>query len=244
MTQQKTFPAGGSRHTIPVQAAPAGLAGVRVACAAAGRVREIAAVVGEASFLQGCAARYKASGFGVPEDGERRSWRHSWPPLLDALMRAGMGDLQLYLEYGTPGGSRRLDALLVGSGPDGTLVLVVVELKQWQTCRVLDGQRVLRRDGEVSVHPVYQVAAYRSFFEHWLPADGPRLQARAVVVLHNATAAEAAAVRPKGAPAVAGIPVLGGEDLSASRGQLARLLQCADVRAPDNGEVEAFENIR
>ncbi|MFJ9352449.1 DNA/RNA helicase domain-containing protein [Streptomyces sp. NPDC101237] len=220
------------------------LPGVRVACAAAGRVRDVAAVVGDASFLKECQVRYEASGFGRPGGGELRSWRRSWPPLMDALMRAGLADLQVYLEYGTPGGSRRLDALLVGTGPDGALVLVVVELKQWQGCRVLDGQRVLRGDGEVSVHPVYQVAAYRSFFEHWLPVDGPRVEARAVVVLHNALAEEAAVLRPGGAPAVGDIPVLSGEDLAASGAQLAELLRCADLGAPDDAGVRVFEGIR
>ncbi|MCX5233059.1 hypothetical protein [Streptomyces sp. NBC_00233] len=75
----------------------------------------------------------------------------------------------MYLEHGTPGGGRRLDALLVGSGPGGLLGLVVVELKQWQACRVLDAERVLRRDGLVTAHLVFQVAAYRSFFQHWGP---------------------------------------------------------------------------
>lgn len=38
-----------------------------VACAAAGRVGEIAARVSDPSFLQACAARYMAAGFGMPE---------------------------------------------------------------------------------------------------------------------------------------------------------------------------------
>ncbi|MER6160310.1 DNA/RNA helicase domain-containing protein [Streptomyces sp. NPDC001868] len=243
MAEQMAAVAGGVTRVAPVETASAAWPGAAVACAAAGRVRDIAAVVSDASFLGQCAARYQASGFGVPGDAETRSWRRSWPPLMEALVRAGLADLQVYLEYGTPGGSRRLDALLMGVGPDGALVLVVVELKQWQTCRILDGQRVMRSDGEVTVHPVYQVAAYRSFFQHWLPADAPRLQARAVVVLHNATAAQAAVLRPA-APAVADIPVLSAEDLSAPAGQLAGMLRCADVRAPGRAEVSAFEGVR
>ncbi|MFD4953433.1 hypothetical protein [Streptomyces sp. NPDC058451] len=150
-------------------------------------MREIATLVREASFISRCQQRYTAAGFGVPGRGEVRSWRKSWPALLDALMRAGLGDLQLYLEYGTPGGVRRLDALLLGAASDGALGMVVVELKQWRDCEVLEGgDRVRRSDGEVTAHPVYQVAAYRSFFQHWRPRAAPVLDLRAVVLQHNA----------------------------------------------------------
>ncbi|MEU2732560.1 DNA/RNA helicase domain-containing protein [Streptomyces griseoviridis] len=172
-----------------------------------------------------------------------RSWRNSWPPLLAALVRAGLSDLQVYLEYGTPGGSRRLDALLVGAGPDGVLGLVVFELKQWQTCRVLDAERVRRSDGVVTTHPVFQVAAYRSFFTHWRPAEAPELDVRAVVLLHNASAQEVAALRPD-APAAADIPVLSGADLSAPAKDLVGLLRSDGLATPDATQVAAFEGIR
>ncbi|MFD7765078.1 DNA/RNA helicase domain-containing protein [Streptomyces microflavus] len=214
-----------------------------VACAAAGRVGGIAGLVGDAGFIQRCAARYTAAGFGRPGEAEVRSWRNSWPPLFGALVRAGLSDLQVYLEYGTPGGGRRLDALLVGAGPDGGLVLVIVELKQWQTCRVLDAERVMRSDGVVTAHPVYQVAAYRSFFIHWRPKSAPDLEVRAVVVLHGANAEQAAVLRPDAA-AAAGIPVLSGADLSAPPGELAGLLRGDDLAAPDAAQVARFERIR
>ncbi|WP_193777459.1 nuclease-related domain-containing protein, partial [Streptomyces sp. E5N298] len=214
-----------------------------VACAAGGRVGDIAAALDEASFLSRCAARYRAAGFGVLGAAEERSWRKSWPPLFAALVRAGLKDLQVYLEYGTPGGGRRLDALLVGAAPGGALGLVVVELKQWQSCRILDTDRVLRSDGVVTAHPVHQVAAYRSFFKHWRPGSAPEVDVRAVVVLHNATAAEGA-VLAAGAGADVGVPVLTAEDLARPGGELARLLHCGDLAAPGTGQVRQFESIR
>lgn len=214
-----------------------------VACAAAGRVGDIAAALDEAAFLGRCAARYRAAGFGYLGAGEERSWRNSWPPLFAALLRAGLKDLQVYLEYGTPGGGRRLDALLVGATPGGGLGFVVVELKQWQTCRVLDTDRVMRSDGMVTAHPVHQVAAYRSFFQHWRPDGAPALDVRAVVVLHNATSAEGA-VLAAGAGGDVGVPVLTAEDLVRPGGELARLLLCGDLAAPSAGQVKAFEAIR
>lgn len=216
-----------------------------VACVAAGRAGEIAARLGDPGFIQRCAARYTAAGFGRPGSAEVRSWRNSWPPLFEALVRAGLSDLQVYLEYGTPGAGRRLDALLVGAGPDGTLALVVVELKQWETCRVLDTERVMRSDGVVTAHPVHQVAAYRSFFGFWRPESAPELDVRAVVVLHNASAQQGAVLRAGAGPgggASEGIPVLTGEDLSGPG--LAGLLLCADLTTPDAGQVESFETIR
>ncbi|MFF9221461.1 DNA/RNA helicase domain-containing protein [Streptomyces viridosporus] len=214
-----------------------------VACVAAGRVGDIAALLEEEAFFSRCAARYRAAGFGAPDAAEERSWRNSWPPLFAALVRAGLKDLQVYLEYGTPGGGRRLDALLVGVGPGGKLVLVVVELKQWQTCRILDEQRVMRSDGLVTAHPVHQVAAYRSFFQHWRPKGAPGLEVRGVVVLHNATAGEGA-VLAAGAGGDVGIPVVSGQELSGPSDGLAGLLCCGDLAAPEAGQVAAFEAIR
>lgn len=245
MSGQSTTAATSGHIALPSQrpvpgaavAAPAGI----LACAAAGRVGEIAARAGDPSFVQECAARYTAAGFGVPGEAEERSWRNSWPPLLAALVRAGLSGLQVYLEYGTPGGGRRLDALLVGAGPDGVLVLVVVELKQWQTCTVLDESRVRRSDGLVTAHPVHQVAAYRSFFQHWRPSSAPKLDVRAVVVLHNATAEEGAALR---SGATNDVPVVTSEDLTAPSTALAELLRCTDLVAPDADQVSMFEHVR
>lgn len=214
-----------------------------VACAAAGTVAEIAAMVDDPAFIARCAARYRACGFGVPDESELRSWRASWPHLFTALTRAGLGDLRVYLEYGTPGGGRRLDALLVGAAPDGSLILVVVELKQWQTCRILDGGRVMRSDGLVTAHPVHQVAAYRSFFTFWRPETAPRLDLRAMVVLHNASAEQGTALAVAAA-GFADIPVLTSGDLKAPREALARMLRCQDAGPLDAGQVTAFEQIR
>ncbi|MFE2541013.1 DNA/RNA helicase domain-containing protein [Actinacidiphila glaucinigra] len=203
----------------------------------------VAAHVGDPLFIERCVARYTAAGFGVPDEAEVRSWRNSWPPLFDALVRAGLSDLWVYLEYGTPGGSRRLDALLVGAGPGGVMGLVVVELKQWQTCRILDEERVMRSDGLVTTHPIHQVAAYRSFFTHWRPQDAPKMDVRAVVVLHNASAEEGATLLA-GVGGDADTPVLTAEDLSGPAGTLRKRLLCGDLGAPDGGQVKAFDNIR
>ncbi|MGW4221693.1 DNA/RNA helicase domain-containing protein [Streptomyces bacillaris] len=242
MPDQPAAPGSGS-VTLSSPGAHSPGPAVGVACAAAGRVGEIARLVDDAGFIQRCAARYTAAGFGSPGEAEVRSWRNSWPPLFRALVRAGLSELQVYLEYGTPGAGRRLDALLAGAGPDGRLVLVIVELKQWQSCRILDAERVLRSDGVVTAHPVYQVAAYRSFFIHWRPKSAPELEVRAVVVLHGASAGQAGALRID-TTAAADIPVLSGADLSAPPGELVRLLRADGLAAPTAAQVVRFEEIR
>ncbi|MFI8483956.1 hypothetical protein [Streptomyces rubrogriseus] len=66
---------------------------------------------------------------------------------------------------------------------------------------------------------------------------------RAVVVLHNATAAEGA-VLAAGAGEDVGVPVLSAEDLARPGGELAGLLRCGDLAAPGAGQVRRFEGIR
>ena len=223
---------------------PAGREASTVGCAASGRVREIAASLADPRFFDACARRYTAAGFGLPGESEMRSWHNSWTPLLDALVRAGLGELQLYLEYGTPGGGQRLDALLLGSSPSGRLRAVVAELKQWQRARVLSGELVQRSDGKITTHPVQQAAAYLRFFEHWLPAGSVELDLRAVVVLHNATAAEGEALRVTTGPG-AGVPVVTGNDLAGTKGAaLADALGCAGLDGPSPQSVAAFEAVR
>ncbi|MEU3491122.1 DNA/RNA helicase domain-containing protein [Streptomyces massasporeus] len=227
-----------SRASDAAAAEPA--AGVR--CVAAGRVRDIAASAGDPAFIDRCVKRYAAAGFGVPGEAEVRSWRNSWPPLLEALMRAGLSDLQLYLEYGTPGGGQRLDALLVGSAAQGAVGLVVIELKQWHTARVLDGTRVQRADGLVATHPVQQVLAYGRFFEFWRPKWAPVLDIRAAVVLHNADREQGEALRIRDG-AGAGVPVVSGQDLAGPGAALAARLGCEGLASPTPDEVGAFERI-
>ncbi|MGW5637223.1 DNA/RNA helicase domain-containing protein [Streptomyces sp. NPDC003832] len=223
-------------------AAAAGEPVAGLACAAAGRVHEIAASAGDPAFIDRCMKRYAASGFGIPDEAEVRSWRNSWPPLLEALMRAGLSDLQLYLEYGTPGGGQRLDALLVGGTAEGALGLVVIELKQWHRARVLDGTRVQRSDGLVTTHPVQQVLAYARFFEFWRPQKAPVLDIRATVVLHNAAREQGEALRIQDG-AGADVPVVTGQDLAGTGAALAARLGCGGLAAPSPDEVGAFEGI-
>ncbi|MEV2278779.1 DNA/RNA helicase domain-containing protein [Nocardiopsis sp. NPDC049922] len=102
-------------------------------------------------------------GFGEPGAPEVESW----PPLLDALARAGLHDLRIYLEFGTPEGHSRYDAPLIGErGPKDLVAVVVVWAThpggveqvgcvytaqgiEYDDAGVIFGPELVRRDGAV-----------------------------------------------------------------------------------------------
>ncbi|PYC87445.1 ATP-binding protein [Streptomyces tateyamensis] len=67
-----------------------------------------------------------------PSPSEARSWERSIPVLTDALLDAGLGEVEVLLEYQLPLTSRRADIVLAGVHPrTQEPSYVVVELKQW-----------------------------------------------------------------------------------------------------------------
>lgn len=67
-----------------------------------------------------------------PGTSEVRSWERSIPVLAAALNDAGLGDVEVMLEYSLPLNSKRADVVLAGVHPvTGEPSYVVVELKQW-----------------------------------------------------------------------------------------------------------------
>ncbi|MFD7986778.1 DNA/RNA helicase domain-containing protein [Kitasatospora indigofera] len=213
----------------------------------AGTVGELADLVADPAFMSACVRRQEAVQRKKVSASERRSWANSWPPLARALKRAGLDGLRVYLEYATPGGSARFDALLLGSTSEGRLAAVVVELKQWQGAEVLSPTWVRRDDGVEVPHPVVQAAGYRAFLRNWFNAGRSDLDARAVVCLHDAPHARAEELRRdhQGGHG-AGIPVIGRDDLAP--GQVPRALAqrflAADLATPTDGQVVEFEQAR
>lgn len=67
-----------------------------------------------------------------PHPSEVRSWERSIPALTNALVEAGLGDVEMLLEYGLPLTSKRAGVILVGVHPTtGGSSYLMVELKQW-----------------------------------------------------------------------------------------------------------------
>ncbi|MEU0487733.1 DNA/RNA helicase domain-containing protein [Nocardiopsis sp. NPDC006139] len=194
-------------------------------------------------FIERCIAAYREAGFGIPGESEIRSWRNSWPPLLDALVRAGLEDLRIYLEFGTPEGHSRFDALLLGWTSAERIAAVVVELKQWTDARPLPhGQVHLPWDDSTKIHPVLQVAGYTAFLKRWFDSPEAQLDVRGLALLHNATEAQVGAIEDSSlGPYVH--PVLSGERINgaADADALRSLFHCSDVIGADNRLVKAFE---
>jgi len=141
---------------------------------------------------------FLGQGMGVPGPSERRSWTRSLPVIARDLMDAGLGSIEVLLEYRLPYTSRRADVVLAGVHPRrGDDSYVVVELKQWSRARRHDeSESLVHVDGSPRrehLHPSVQVAGYVDFIRDFTATlhNGHEL-IRGVSYLHNAHHADVA----------------------------------------------------
>ncbi|MFJ2812098.1 DNA/RNA helicase domain-containing protein [Streptomyces sp. NPDC087294] len=127
-----------------------------------------------------------------PGSSEVRSWERSIPVLASALNDAGLGQVEMLLEYGLPLNSKRADAVLAGVHPEtGLPSYVVVELKQWSSAEPDDDDPSLCRVdayAQAVLNPVDQVRGYCEYlvsFNGALAANPESISGAAY--LHNAT---------------------------------------------------------
>ncbi|MGH3373444.1 MAG: DNA/RNA helicase domain-containing protein, partial [Actinoallomurus sp.] len=126
-----------------------------------------------------------------PSASERRSWPRSVPVLARDLVEAGLGKVEMLIEYQLPLTSLRADVVLAGvDARTGEDAYVVVELKQWSQADLYeDDERLVLVEGyghEVS-HPLLQVQGYCDHIADFAGALGGRHEAvRGVAYLHNA----------------------------------------------------------
>ncbi|MGV9338561.1 DNA/RNA helicase domain-containing protein [Streptomyces sp. NPDC003688] len=127
-----------------------------------------------------------------PSTSEVRSWERSIPVLAGALNDAGLGNVEMLLEYGLPLNSKRADAVLAGVHPEtGLSSYVVVELKQWSSAEPDDEDPSLCRVDAYAravLNPVDQVRGYCQYlvsFNGALAEHPERISGAAY--LHNAT---------------------------------------------------------
>ncbi len=128
-----------------------------------------------------------------PGESEVRSWNRSLPALTSALLDAGLGQVEMLVEYGLPLTSKRADVVLAGVHPKtGEPSYVVVELKQWSEAHPdEDDDLVLRRVDAYSrpvLNPIEQVRRYCDYLVSFngALADHPKRMC-GVAYLHNAT---------------------------------------------------------
>ncbi|MGH3634163.1 DNA/RNA helicase domain-containing protein [Mycobacterium sp.] len=123
---------------------------------------------------------------------EQTSWRRSLPVLAADLVAAGLGDVEMLVEYHLPLTSQRADVVLAGVHPKtGEASYVVVELKQWSAAYSFEGDSELFEvpgmPGGPKLHPVIQVRGYCEYLANFarVMADQPDALA-GMAYLHNA----------------------------------------------------------
>lgn len=126
--------------------------------------------------------------------GEVGAWRRSVPALLDVVCAAGLGAVEVLLEYRLPYSPKRVDAVLCGVDPiEQTPSYVLVELKQWSR-RITPadaGLLVVEPFSQPQLHPSEQVFRYcRQLIDFYpsLAAHPDRI--RGLAYLHNTSLAE------------------------------------------------------
>ncbi|WP_406299102.1 DUF2075 domain-containing protein [Embleya sp. NBC_00888] len=131
-------------------------------------------------------------------DGERASWEASLKALANDLIDAGLGRVEVMLEYQLPLTSKRADVVLAGTDPrDGRPSYVIVELKQWTSATMVEGSDDLCLvpwyGNRPQLHPVQQVAAYRDYLVDFVQALADRPErVIGAAYLHNASRAAVA----------------------------------------------------
>lgn len=127
-----------------------------------------------------------------PGPSEARSWERSIPVLAAALNDAGLGDVEVMLEYALPLNSKRADAVLAGVHPvSGEPSYVVVELKQWSKAEPDEDDPALCRIDAYAqpvLNPIEQVRRYCEYLVNFNGAlAGHPKRVSGVAYLHNAT---------------------------------------------------------
>ncbi|MFJ4778894.1 DNA/RNA helicase domain-containing protein [Streptomyces sp. NPDC088762] len=159
--------------------------------------RESAASLATRTHLEGRLAQLLSENFlhkhrHRPHPSEVRSWERSIPALTNALVEAGLGEVEMLLEYGLPLTSKRADVILAGVHPaTGGPSYVVVELKQWSNAHPEDGDplrcRIDAYPGPV-LNPIEQVRGYCDYLVSFNGALEQSPESIAgVAYLHNAT---------------------------------------------------------
>lgn len=127
-----------------------------------------------------------------PSPAEQMSWQRSLPVLATDLLAAGLGDVEMLIEYHLPLTSQRADVVLAGVHPEtGQPSYVVVELKQWSAAYSFEGDADLvdvpGMPGGPKQHPVIQVRGYCEYLADFarVIADQPDALA-GMAYLHNA----------------------------------------------------------
>jgi hypothetical protein len=165
----------------------------------------------------------------TPSHSEVRSWERSIPPLLGQLTDAGLGEVEVLVEYRLPLTSKRADVVLVGQHPKGGPSCVVVENKQWSRVELVDIEHRLvvvgGAGGQERLHPQEQVRGYVEYLQWFNCCLGEHPGSLAgCVYLHNATSGNISALRHPDVADLNVFPAFAADEVAAMRAFLARHL--------------------
>jgi hypothetical protein len=170
-----------------------------------------------------------------------RSWDRSIPALLEQLADAGLGDVEMLVEYQLPLTSKRADVVLIGEHPGGGPSCVVVENKQWSGLDLVDVEhRLVQVAGGVGMqerlHPQEQVRRYVEYlqdFNRYL-GDHPGSLA-GCAYLHNATSHRISGLRHPDLADLNFFPAFAADELADLRAFLtSRLAPASGTRFADD----------
>ncbi|MER5706232.1 DUF2075 domain-containing protein [Streptomyces sp. NPDC002122] len=167
--------------------------------------RESAASLATRTHVEGRLARLLTENFlhqhrHRPQPAEVRAWEHSIPALTNVLVEAGLGEVEMLLEYGLPLTSKRADVILAGVHPaTGEASYVVVELKQWSEAHPEPEDPLLCHIDAYDhpiLNPIEQVRGYCDYLVSFNGAleNNPK-SVVGVAYLHNAAESKVAGLR-------------------------------------------------
>jgi DUF2075 family protein len=107
-----------------------------------------------------------------PSPNEVMSWRNSLLRLSLIMVDSSLTDHGVFIEYQLPLSSKRLDCMICGNNEKGKPEAVIIELKQWETCRLsdYDSERVITWVGGGNrdvLHPSIQAGNYSHYLKHF-----------------------------------------------------------------------------
>lgn len=167
--------------------------------------RESAASLATRTDVEGRLARLLTENFlhqhrHRPQPAEVRAWERSIPALTNVLAEAGLGEVEMLLEYGLPLTSKRADVILAGVHPaTGEASYVVVELKQWSEAHPEPEDPLLCHIDAYDhpiLNPIEQVRGYCDYLVSFNGAleNNPK-SVVGVAYLHNAVESKVAGLR-------------------------------------------------
>ncbi|MET9054117.1 DUF2075 domain-containing protein [Streptomyces bacillaris] len=167
--------------------------------------RESAASLATRTHVEGRLARLLTENFlhqhrHRPQPAEVRAWERSIPALTNVLVEAGLGEVEMLLEYGLPLTSKRADVILAGVHPaTGEASYMVVELKQWSEAHPEPEDPLLCHIDAYDhpiLNPIEQVRGYCNYLVLFNGAleNNPK-SVVGVAYLHNAVESKVSGLR-------------------------------------------------